>query len=85
VGEKYPWILSHDGNMMAIPGKQLVGAYVMELSFTNTRKHRKRAVVSLTKAHNNFNNRTKSETPPNQNRRKLPIRMNEWRSREGKP
>ena len=49
--------------MRALEGKQHIGAYVTESSFTNTRKHRKRAVVSLTKARNIFTNQTKKRNP----------------------
>jgi hypothetical protein len=45
--------------MMAIWGKQDIGTYAMERSFTNTRTHRKRAVASLTKARISFTKRTK--------------------------
>jgi hypothetical protein len=46
---------------MAIREKQHIAAYVTEPSFTSSRKHRKRAVVSSTKARNIFTNRTKKE------------------------
>ena len=68
--------------MMAIRGKQHIDTYVTEPSFTNTRAHHKRAVVSLIKARIVFTNRTKNETPPNKN---LPTWMSERRSRVGKP
>jgi hypothetical protein len=72
-------------HMTAIWGKQDIVTYVTEHSFTNSRTHRKRAVVSLIKARIILTNRTKNESPPNQNRRNLPIWMSEWRSRVGKP
>jgi hypothetical protein len=49
--------------MMAIWGKQDIGAYVMEYSLTNTRTDHKRAVVSLIKAQIIFTNRTKKRNP----------------------
>jgi hypothetical protein len=49
--------------MMAIRDKQHIDTYVTESSFTNTRAHRKRAVVSLTKARIIFTNRTKKRNP----------------------
>jgi hypothetical protein len=72
-------------HMMVIWGKQHIGAYATERRLTNTQTQRKRAVVLLIKACISFTDRTKSDTPPNQNRRNLPIRMSEWRSRVGKP
>jgi hypothetical protein len=49
--------------MMAIRDKQHVGTHAMERSVANTRTHRKRAVVSLTKARIIFTNRTKKRNP----------------------
>jgi hypothetical protein len=46
-------------HMMAIWGKQHIVACATERRFTNTQTHRKRAVVSLIKAHIMFTNRTK--------------------------
>jgi hypothetical protein len=46
---------------MAIWGKQDIETYVTERSFTNTRTHHKRAVVSLIKARIIFTNRTKKQ------------------------
>jgi hypothetical protein len=48
---------------MVIWDKQDIGTYITEYSFTNTRTHCKRAVVSLTKARNIFTNRTKERNP----------------------
>jgi hypothetical protein len=48
--------------MMAKSGKQDIGAYVTEYSFTNNQTHRKRAVVALTKARI-YTNRTKKRNP----------------------
>jgi hypothetical protein len=50
-------------HMMAIWYKQHIGTYATERSFTNTRTHRKQAVVSLTKARIIFTNRTKKRNP----------------------
>jgi hypothetical protein len=50
-------------HMMAKLGKQHIGTYATEPSLTNTRTHRTRAVVSLTKARNIFNNRTIKRNP----------------------
>jgi hypothetical protein len=50
-------------HMMAIWGKQDIGAYVTERSFSNTPTHRKRAAVSLTKARIIFTNLTKKRNP----------------------
>ena len=61
VGEKYPWILSHDGTWPY--GAQHIDTYATERSFTNTRTHRKQALVSLTKARIIFTNRTKKRNP----------------------
>jgi hypothetical protein len=72
-------------HMIAIWGKQDIVTYATEHSFMNTRAHRTRALVSLIKARIIFTNWTKNETPPNQNRRNLPIRVSEWRSRVGNP
>jgi hypothetical protein len=47
--------------MMALRGKQQIAAYVTAPSFTITRKHRNRAEVSFTKAHNMFTYRTKKQ------------------------
>jgi hypothetical protein len=49
--------------MMAIRGKQHIDTYVTEPSITNTRAHRKRAVVSLIKARIIFTNQTKKRNP----------------------
>jgi hypothetical protein len=49
--------------MMAKRGKQDIGAFAKGHSFTNTRTHRKRAVVLLTKARNTSTNRTKIRNP----------------------
>lgn len=53
-------IKTHTG---VIWGKQHIAEYVMEPSFPKTRKHRKRAVVFLTKARNILTNRTKKARP----------------------
>jgi hypothetical protein len=50
-------------HMMAVWGKQHIDTYVTEPTFTNTRAHRKRAEVSLTKARIIFTNRTKKRNP----------------------
>jgi hypothetical protein len=50
-------------HMMAIWGKQHIDTYATERCFTNPRTHRKRAVVSLTKARIIFTNRTKKRNP----------------------
>ena len=50
-------------HMIAIWGKQHIDTYATERSFTNTRTHRKRAVVSLIKARIIFTNRTKKRNP----------------------
>jgi hypothetical protein len=50
-------------HMMAIRGKQDIGAYATERSYTNTRTHRKREIVSSTKARIIFTNRTKKRNP----------------------
>jgi hypothetical protein len=50
-------------HMMAIWGKQHINTYTTERSFMNTRTHRKRAVVSLTKARIICTNRTKKRNP----------------------
>jgi hypothetical protein len=49
--------------MMAIWGKQDIGTYATERSFANTRTHRKRAVVSVTKARIIFTNGTTKRNP----------------------
>jgi hypothetical protein len=49
--------------MMAIPGKHYIGTYLTEPSFKNTRKYRKRAVVSLIKARTIFTNQTEKNKP----------------------
>ena len=49
--------------MITIHGKQHFAACVTEPSLLNTRKHRKRAMVSLTKARDILTNRTKKARP----------------------
>jgi hypothetical protein len=49
--------------MMDIWGKQDIGTYATERSFTNTRTHREQTVVLLTKARTIFTNRTKKRNP----------------------
>jgi hypothetical protein len=49
--------------MMALWGKQDIGANVTERSFANTQTDRKRAEVSLKKARNIFTNPTKKRNP----------------------
>jgi hypothetical protein len=50
-------------HMMARWGKQHIDTYATKRSLTNTRTHRKRAVVSLIKARIIFINRTKKRNP----------------------
>jgi hypothetical protein len=50
-------------HMLAIWGKQDIGTYATERSLTNTRTHRKRAVVSSTKARIILTNGTKKRNP----------------------
>jgi hypothetical protein len=61
------WKISMDPfswwHMMAIWGKQHIATYVTEYSFTHNRTHRKRAVVSLTKARIIFIHRTEKRNP----------------------
>jgi hypothetical protein len=52
-------MMAHDGHM----GQTIFGTYATEHSFTNTRTHRERAVVSSTKARIIFTNRTKKRNP----------------------
>jgi hypothetical protein len=75
-------MMSHDG---IIWGKQDIGTYATERSFTNTRTHRERAVVSLTKARNIFPNRTKKRNPIKPKSADSTHSDEEWRSRVGKP
>ena len=64
-------------HMMAIWGKQHIAANTTEWGFTNIRTHRKRAVVSLTKARIIFTNRTKKQNPTKPKLAKF-TRLDEW-------
>ena len=56
-------MMAHDGHERQTIRTWHINTYATERSFTNTRTHRTRAVVSLTKARIIFNNQTKKRNP----------------------